>query len=109
MVSTPLVVQDNAEKGLVDLDFAIVFDETELSELVHEHIHSRASRTDHLRQGFLGHLLKYPLGLTFLIITREQQQSTRQPLLSGVEELVNQIRLNPDVPCKHVGDEAVGP
>ena len=38
-VLTPLLVQDNGEKGLVDLDFAVVLDEAQLPELVHEQIH----------------------------------------------------------------------
>ena len=33
-----LVVQDNAEKGIVNFDFAVVFDKTELPEFVHEQI-----------------------------------------------------------------------
>jgi hypothetical protein len=35
-----LFVQDNGEKGFVDLDFTIVLDETQLPELVHEQIHA---------------------------------------------------------------------
>ena len=38
----------------------------------------------------------------------EQQQSARQPLLAGVEELVHQVLLDSSVSCQHISDEAVG-
>src|SRR4029077_11906692 len=38
---------------------------------------------------------------------REQQQSAHQALLAGVEELVDQVLLDSEVPCQYVGDEAV--
>jgi len=36
------------------------------------------------------------------------QASARQPSLAGVEELVDQVLLNPDVAFKHIFDEEVG-
>src|SRR6267142_6198935 len=50
-----LVVQDNAQKGIVDVDFAVVPDKAEFPEFVHEKINPWARRADHLRQ----HLLRY--------------------------------------------------
>jgi hypothetical protein len=48
-ISTLLIVQDYREKRVVDFDFAVIFNEAQLPELVHEHIHARARRTDHFR------------------------------------------------------------
>ena len=41
-LASSLVVQDNTQEGMVDVDLAVVFDEAEFSELVHEKIDPRA-------------------------------------------------------------------
>src|SRR4029077_5484393 len=102
-----LLVQDNSQQGIVDVDLAVVFDEAQFSELVHEKIDPRACGTDHLRQHLLRYFKKHLLRLARRAIAREQQQSARQTLLAGVKELVDQVFLDSKVPCQHVGDEAV--
>ena len=82
-------MQDNTQKGIVDADLAVVFDEAQFSELVHEKIDPWACCADHLRQ----HLLRY-FGKHLLV------GSARQPFLAGVKELVDQILLDSDVPCQ---------
>ena len=103
-----LLVQDNTEEGIVDLNLAIVLDEAQFSEFVHEEIDPGTCCSNHLRQ----HLLRY-FGKRFLrmarhAIAREQQQRTRQSLLAGVEKLVYQVLLDSNVSGKHISDEAVG-
>ena len=65
-------MQDNSEKGLVDFDFAVVFDEAHLPELVHKHIHARARCADHLGQHLLRDFLKHDLGLVILTVASDQ-------------------------------------
>jgi hypothetical protein len=60
-----LIVQDNAKKRAVHLQHAVVVDETQLSKLVHEEIHSSASCANHFRQNFLTHPWDHGLGLRF--------------------------------------------
>jgi|SRR5277367_314422 len=48
-----LFVEDNCQQGFVDFDFAVVFDETEFSEFVHEEIDAGTRSADHFGQGFL--------------------------------------------------------
>ena len=46
--------------------------------------------------------------LVLLAVARQQQQRARQPLLAGVEELIDQVLFDPDVARQHVRDEPVG-
>ena len=87
---------------------AVVLDETQLSELVHEEIYAGAGGADHFREHFLRDFGKNPLEFVFLAIAREKQQRTRQTLFAGIEELIDQVLLNSDVPGQHEGDEPVG-
>jgi len=54
------LVQDDAHQGTVDGDVAVVVDEPELLELVHEEVHARARRADHLGERFLRDLGQHP-------------------------------------------------
>src|SRR4051812_36341814 len=53
----PSVVQDDGQKRRIDVDarfeVAVVLNEAEPLELVHEKVHARASGPDHLRERFL--------------------------------------------------------
>jgi hypothetical protein len=100
-------VQDNGEQRLVDLDFAVVFDEAELPEFVHEEIDARTGGADHIRQGLLGDFRQHALRLILFPVAGQKQQRARQALFTGVEELIDQILLDPDVMCQHVGDEMI--
>jgi hypothetical protein len=44
----------------------------------------------------------------WLPISRQEEQRARQPLLAGVEEMVDKIFLDADVPREHVRNEAIG-
>jgi len=106
-LASSLLVQDNTQQGIVDVDLAVVFDEAQFSEFVHEKIDPWACRADHLRQHFLRYFGKDLLRLARRAIAREQEESAGQPLLAGVKELVDQVLLDSEVPCQYVGDEAV--
>ena len=51
---------------------------------------------------------KNPLEFVFLAIAREKQERTRQALFAGIEELIDQVLLDSDIPREHECDKAVG-
>src|SRR5271169_3992934 len=86
---------------------AIVLNEAQFLEFVHEKIDTGARCPDHLRQSLLRYFWKLCLRLVLLAILSEQQKSTGEPFLAGVKELIDQILLDSDVPRKHISHEAV--
>src|SRR6476469_9964202 len=68
-----LIVQDHAEEGSIDFEIAVVIDEAEISELVHEEIDARTGRPDHFCQGLLGDLGDALLRSLLIAVPRQQQ------------------------------------
>ena len=53
MRESGLLVEDNTQEGFVDLKSAVVMNEAQFPEFVHEKVDSGARGADHLRQRFL--------------------------------------------------------
>ena len=68
---------------------AIIVNEAQLSEPIHEKTHPRPGRADHVCEGLLTDLGDYGLGHAFLAEMGKQEQNPSKPLFAGVEELVN--------------------
>jgi len=101
-------VEDNGEQRVVDVDFAaVVVDEAELAELVHEEINAGARGPYHFGEGFLRNFGQRFLRIAGGTVARKEQQSAREAFLAGIEELVDQIFFDADVARQHVSDEAV--
>ena len=79
------------------LQAAVVLDEAEFAEFVHEVADTRARGTDHLRQRLLADLRDDHLGLSGLAKIGQKQKQTGQPFLAGIEELVHQVLLDADI------------
>ena len=79
------------------LQAAVVFHEAKLPEFVHKMADPGPRRSYHSRQGLLTDLRIHLLTLAFLSKVSEQHQGPRQPLLAGIEELIDQIRFNSNV------------
>src|ERR1043166_9857976 len=92
----------------MDFQGSIVLDEAELAKLVPEHADARPRGPDHLRERLLANLRYDGLGLTLLAEVRHQKEHSRQTLLAGVEELVDQVLLDPGVPRQQVRHEHLG-
>jgi hypothetical protein len=92
-------MKNHAEERTVNLNPAIVVNEAQLSEFVHEKVDAGAGRTYHFRESFLtnvGHFNFF--GHALFAETSKQKKNTGKPFLAGVKKLVNQVFLVPDVP-----------
>src|ERR1035438_443027 len=68
----PLFLQKDIEEGVVDANLAVVFDEAELAEAIHEKAHPGAGGADHLSQQFLADLGDHGFGFALLAELGEQ-------------------------------------
>jgi len=48
-----LIVKNHVEKGLIDMDAAVVIDKAELAKPIHEEANPGSSRSDHVGKGLL--------------------------------------------------------
>src|SRR6267378_862850 len=90
------------------MDLAVVLDEAQFPEFVHEKIDLGPRRANHLRQHLLRYFGQHLLRMALRAIAREQQERARQAFLGRVEELVYQVFLGSYVSRKHISNEAVG-
>ena len=80
-----LVMQHDAQERSIDLNPAVIPDEAQLLEFVHEQIDPRARCANHLRQRFLRYFGEDSMRLFLLAVSGQQQKSAREPLLGRVE------------------------
>jgi hypothetical protein len=77
-----LLVQDDTEEGIVNVKAAIVMNEAEVPEFIHEEVDPAARGANHLREHLLRYFGDHLLRLVLFAIARQQQQSTRQAFLA---------------------------
>ena len=97
MILRSVVVQDHIQQRAVDAQTAVVFDEAELAEFVHEKAHPRAGSADHLGQGFLADLGNHRLRFPLLPEVGQQQKKARQAFFARIEKLIDEIFFDPNV------------
>ena len=73
----------------MDLKSAIVMNEAQFPEFIHEHADPGPRCPNHLCQCLMRYFRKRFLRLVLLAMACEQVQSPRQPFLRGVEDLVD--------------------
>ena len=104
-----LVVQNDVEQRTMDLQSAFraagIVNEAQLPESVHEEADTRSSGPNHFGQSLLTNLRDNGFWNTVLAKVCEQQQDARQPLLTGVEQLVDKILFVTDIPRQQVHNE----
>ena len=73
----------------MNFDFAVVLDESQLAEAIHEVIDTRPGCPNHFRQHFLTYFGNDLLRRLFFAKLREQQKDPGQALFTGIEELIH--------------------
>src|SRR5271168_5412334 len=71
-----LFVEDDGQQGFVDLDSAVVLDEAEFPEFIHEEIHAGTRGADHFGKRFLGYLRKSTVRLILFAVACEQKKGS---------------------------------
>ena len=100
-----LVPQDSVQQRTVNLDLAVVVDVPLFPEFVHEKTYPGTRGADHFRQRLLTEGDRDRLFAVLLAEIRQQQKQAREPPFAGVEELVDQIVLDPAVSPQQIRHE----
>jgi hypothetical protein len=92
----------------MDLDPAVVLNETQFSKFVHEKTHAGSRRSNHLRKSLLADFRNHRLRFSFLAKVRQQQEQPGKTLFTRVEQLIDQVRFDADRPTQKMGNEHLG-
>ena len=103
-----LVVENDVQQRFVNPDAAVVFDEAEFAETIHEEADAGARGADHCGQGLLRDRRDQGLGLAGFPELGHQEQNASEALLTGVEELVDQVSLGAETLGEDELEEEIG-
>ena len=92
----------------MDLQAAVVLNEAQFPEPVHEEANPRAGGADHLGQSFLADLGNNGIGDGLPAEMSQQHQNPSEPLFTGVEELVDEVFFVADVARQQIRYKHVG-
>ena len=95
VVIRQLIVEDHVQQRLVHPNPAVVINETQLAEAIHKKAYTRSRGAYHLRQRLLRDLRYQDLRLARLAELRHQKEYSRQAFFTGIEQLIDKVRLNP--------------
>jgi hypothetical protein len=104
---TVVIVENHVQQGTVNVQVisGVIINKAELAEPIHEEADARPGCAHHLRQSLLAQPRNRHFGHPFLAEVRHQEKDSSQALLAGIEKLINQVILIPDVPLQEVFDE----
>src|ERR1700734_1334343 len=102
------LIENEVQQGLMNFQFAVVVDQAQLPEFVHEEIYARPRRSDQRGERILVHLYRYRFLAKVAAIIGQQQKGPCQPHLAGIEQLVDQVRFDAGGPRQKGGEKIVG-
>jgi hypothetical protein len=89
----------------VNFNAAVVVNQSQLPKFVHEEADAGSGRSDHLRKRLLAYSRQDRLRPAFLAEIRQKQKSPRQTFLAGIEQLIDEVFLNPTVAGQQMRDK----
>ena len=84
-------MQNGIQQRIVDMNLAIIADETQFTELVHEKADTRPGCSDHFRKRFLADFDIDGLRNAILAEVSEKQQKPGKSPFAGIKQLIDQI------------------
>src|SRR5471032_294136 len=84
-------MQYGVQQRLVNFYFAVVIDEAQFAEFVHEEADAGPRRPNHFRKGLLTENERSDGRVAFLPIVRKKQQQASKPLLARIEQLIDYV------------------
>jgi Phosphohydrolase-associated domain len=100
-----LIVKNHVEKGLVDVDAAVVVDKAELAKTIHEEADPGSGRSNHVGKGLLRDLWNFHQRFACPPEFRHQQEDSCQTLFAGIEQLIDKVSLSSHTAFKNKGYE----
>src|SRR5579863_6550015 len=91
-----LIVKDNVQQRVVNLQFTVVIDESQSAEFLHEKADSCNGSANRLREDRKTDLRNGAPRSALLSEVGHQEKRARQPLLIGVQDLVDHVLLDAD-------------
>ncbi len=92
----------------MNADAAVVFDEAEFAEAVHEEADAGAGGADHFGEGFLGDFGDEGLLFAGFSEFGHEEEDSGEAFFAGVEELIDEIGLGSHAAGEEKGEEQVG-
>ena len=89
----------------MNFDVSVVADKPQLAKLIHEVANPGSRGPNHFRQGRLTDIRIDRLRTAFLAKICEQQEKSCKAPFTRIEELVDEVLLNPTVPGQEIGHE----
>src|ERR1700730_9228845 len=101
-------MQNDVQQGAVNFQVAVVFNEAQFPEFIHEVTDARPRGADHLREGLLADLRNYLLRSAVLAKIRQEEKSSCQTPLARIEQMTKQFLLDEQGPSQKMPDEHLG-
>jgi len=102
-------MKHDADERAVDVhSTAVVINEAQVPEPIHEKTDSGAGCADHFGEGFLAHFRNERYRLGFLSKVGHQQEKPSEAFFAGIKEVIHQVRFHADVSGKQIGEKAFG-
>jgi hypothetical protein len=101
-------IQHEIQQAFLNFQLAVVVDQSQLPKFVHKNIHARPGRSNQRCKRVLIDLYGYRFQAKVVAIIGQEQESTGQPHLAGIEQLVDQVRFNSGGPSQQMSEKVVG-